>query len=64
MKRRLRVKTYALISDAIDKALEAGWRRARKHNDTPSPEWIVESQHRYIMAALDEIVAWDDEEGK
>lgn len=51
----IQVDTYRLVAAAIEDGIEAGWRRAHKHTDTPSPEGIKCEIDREIMNRLCEI---------
>lgn len=45
-------KTYPALSDAIEEGLRIGYRRAFKHNETPSEEAVLDSIHENIMVAI------------
>jgi hypothetical protein len=53
----MKPKTYQLLEFAIENGLKLGYRRAHKHNDQPSEEYILEQQKEAI---LNEIYDWFD----
>jgi len=62
VKQHVHVNLYQLISDAVERGLEIGWRRAHKHTETPDPQHVQQQQHDEIMNQLSEFVVFNEEE--
>jgi hypothetical protein len=58
----MKVKTYTVVSRAIEEGIARGYRRARKHTDNPEPEAIKESIYNEVMNALCDVIEFFDEE--
>ena len=61
-KAELRIKSYPIISRAIEEGIELGWNRSHKHTDTPDPETVKDAIGRAIMERLDEVVDFGDQD--
>lgn len=63
MKRKPQVhlKTYARVSDAVEKGVRFGYHRAFKHMGALTKETIVEYFHHEVMVALDEVIDFAEE---
>lgn len=57
----VRVRAYAVITDAVERACAYGVERAHKHTDTPSRTAIAEECERAVMSALVEVLDFGDE---
>ena len=51
----LQVDVYRLVAEAVEIGIEAGWRRAHKHTDSPSQEGVMQEIDREVMNRLCEI---------
>lgn len=51
----LKVDVYRILAEAVENGITAGWYRAHKHTDKPSPEGIKCEIDREIMNRLSEI---------
>lgn len=64
-KRPVRMQTYSIISDAVERGLAFGLRRLFKHDSAPKTEaQVLEQLERVqheVMLALDEVIDWQDE---
>jgi len=56
----LQIDIYRLVSNAVDCGVEAGWNRAHKHTDTPTPEAIKCEIESAIMNELSDVFIWPD----
>lgn len=59
IKNEIRLKSYAIISDAVTRAVSYGYRRAHKHTDTPGEEGIVQAIDDAVMNELSEIIDFE-----
>jgi hypothetical protein len=50
----VKVKTYSLLMDCIERGLEIGWNHAHKYSKRPTKDQIWISQGNEIGVALDE----------
>jgi hypothetical protein len=53
----MRVRTYHVLSRAVEEGVELGWRRAHKHTDSPDEGAVRES---IVNSVLGEISEWFD----
>ena len=51
----MRVKTYNVLSRAVEDGIACGWRVTHKHTDTPGEDAIKEQVE---MSVLNEICEW------
>jgi len=51
----MRPKTFRLIEQSVDDGVKRGWKRAHKHDDTPSEEFIINA---ISAAVIEEICEW------
>lgn len=58
----LRFRAYPLIQRAVAEGIAYGYRRAHKHTDTPSEEYVKEEMERGVMDALCDILSLDEED--
>mgnify|MGYP003332677866 FL=1 len=58
----MKVKTYTIVTRAIEEGIAHGYRRAHKHTDAPTPEAIKESIYNEVMNALCDVIEFWDEE--
>lgn len=56
----MRVNTYRLLTECIERGLEYGFTRAHKHTDTPTREHILEQQDIAIMGEICEYFEFSD----
>ena len=56
----IRVNAYAVVSDAIEMAIDGGIRRAFKHTSTPDHQTIRSCIYEYVTNALCEVLKFDD----
>ena len=57
----MKIKTYALLSECIERGIDAGWRRAHKHTDQPTERDIKTQIEFAIDAQIAEFFSFDDE---
>jgi len=58
----MKVKMYQLIERLVDESIEAGWRHAHKHTDSPTEDTIKHCIELYIMQGFDEAFQFDQED--
>lgn len=58
----MKVNTYRVLSDAIERGIDGGWNRAHKHTDEPSEHQLKDELHHYIMLEICEYFNFDDDE--
>lgn len=56
----VRLKASEVIARAVEEGVTCGWRRAHKHTDQPSAEGAIEAIETAVMAALDEVLDFDE----
>lgn len=59
---KLKLNTYFIIEEAVEKGIAYGMNRAHKHTDTPSKEHIVQEIERAVMHELSEVINFDTDE--
>ena len=55
----LKLNTYKVITDAVEKGARYGVYRAYKHDDNPDKESIIQHVEDAVMNELSEVVLWD-----
>ena len=55
----LRLNAYTLVSEAVERGVQLGWRRAFKHTDDPTEDAFIENVQRSVMELIDEVVNWE-----
>lgn len=58
----MKLKTYLIISRAIEEGVQYGVNRSFKHTDKPEVSHIIDTVHNSVMNSLCEIIEFDDEE--
>lgn len=58
----LKVNIHEVVSRAVEEGVEYGWNRAHKHTDTPDEHAIKAKITDAVMAALYEILEFDQPE--
>jgi hypothetical protein len=53
------VNTYRLLSSCIERGIEAGWHRARKHSANPLPHVVWSEIESAIMTEISEFFRFD-----
>lgn len=56
----IRVNAYAVVADAVERGSLTGVRRAYKHTDTPSQEYIATEVEKAVTDALCEVLDFGD----
>ena len=56
----MKLNSYKIVDDAIEKAIDYGYRRAFKYNDNPTEEHVKEQIHSSIMSDLSELINFDN----
>ena len=59
----MRAKEYRLMEECIERGVSAGWYRAHKHTDTPSPESIREEIFSAVLLVVGEWFVFPDDAG-
>ena len=57
----MRVKTYQLLTECVERGAQGGVERAHKHNNSPSQEEIVEAVRWNIMMEIEGYFSFYDE---
>ena len=55
----VRIRTYEVVSDAVERGVAVGYRRAHKHlerGDTPAPDVLRDILEQEVMNALCEVL--------
>lgn len=64
-KRTLKLRTYTIVAEEVERGIEVGIHRAYKHSDEPlsdaQREHVIENVARAIMENLDDIIDWGDD---
>lgn len=63
MKITMKIRTYEVVSRAIEEGIAYGWMRAHKHTDKPGEETIKAEIENAILNSLSEVVNWEDVQG-
>ena len=58
----MKLKAWPIVSDAVERGIEAGHRRAYKHTDEPQYSHISEEIFNEVMAELAEIIDFDEDD--
>jgi hypothetical protein len=61
IKALVKLNTYKIIDDVVERAVLGGIRRAHKHVERPSEEHLAQEVHRYVMNELCEILNFDED---
>lgn len=59
---KLKLKTYSIIEDAVEKGISYRLNRAHKHTDTPSQETLAQEIERAVMFELEEVIDFENDE--
>jgi hypothetical protein len=57
----MKVNTYKVLEECVERGITYGWRRAHKHTPEPDEQTIHGEIHRAIMLEIDEYFSFDDE---
>ena len=57
----IRIKTYTVVSRAIDEGIEYGWGRAHKHTDKPDEQAIKQAIYEAVTNSLSEVINWGND---
>jgi hypothetical protein len=60
----MKPNTYVILERAVEEGALLGYRRAFKHNDTPSEESIVYAIRDAIMLTVSEVFVFSDMTGE
>jgi len=52
----IKVKTYTIIEEAVERGIRYGYKRAYKHTDNPTEEQMIQEILLAAMSCLDEVV--------
>ena len=58
VKNTIKLNSYAIISEAIERGISAGYRHSHKHTNTPDEDTVKEHIYQDIMNELSEIIVW------
>jgi hypothetical protein len=58
--RKLKVNTYAILSECIEIGINRGWNRAYKYTETPTDDKLKEELLHYIMLEISEKFKFDE----
>ena len=59
---KLKLKTYSIIEEAVERGISYGLVRAHKHTDNPSEEMLMQEIERAVMHELSEVINFDTDE--
>ena len=57
----MKARSYDILSRAIEEGVARGIRRAFKHTDSPSREFIMECVEHTVMNDICEVFSFDDD---
>jgi hypothetical protein len=57
----VKVKTWAVLQDCIERGIEIGWARAHKHTDAPTEHEIKWQIEHEIDCAISEYFTFNDD---
>lgn len=60
-KQKLKLKTYSILSDAVEEGLGYGYQRAYKYSNSPTKEQMIETMLHCVMLSLDDVVNFGDD---
>lgn len=58
----MKVITYKVLEDCVEKGVNYGFMRAHKHSDNPSEDYIKEQLAYYVMLEISEYFTFDDDD--
>jgi hypothetical protein len=56
----IKVKTWDVVTRAVEEGINHGWNRAHKHTSTPSEQVVKENMEREILNSLSEVLNFGD----
>jgi hypothetical protein len=56
----MKPNTYKILTECIDNGIKAGWFKAHKHTDTPTPEQVWDSISHYVMLEVCDYFIFDN----
>jgi hypothetical protein len=56
----MRVNAYAVLVDAVERAVEGAWNKSHDETDHPSKETICEAMERRVIDNICEVFNFDD----
>lgn len=56
----IKLRTYNIISEAVNNGVNYGYKRAHKHTDTPDEDSIIGTVYHEVMNSLCEIIDFGD----
>lgn len=59
---KLKLKTYSIIEDAVERGVSYGLNRAHKHTDTPIQETLAQEIERAVMFEIEEVIDFENDE--
>ena len=58
----LRLRTYSILSNAVERGIDYGYRRAHKHTDAPDEFTVTDAIHTAVMDAISDVIEFPDVE--
>lgn len=58
---RMKVRTYEVLSRAIEEGVSYGWHRAHKHTDKPDGDAVIEQIRQAVMNEICEVFEFSEE---
>ena len=58
----MKLKAWPIVSDAVERGVSYGFRRAYKHTDKPEEEDLREAIENGVMAELAEIIDFSEDD--
>jgi hypothetical protein len=55
----LKMKTYNIVADAVDRGVTIGYRRAHKHVENPSEDTLIDAITNAVTGELCEVIDFD-----
>lgn len=56
----IRVRTYGIVAEAVERGIAEGWRRAHKHTTHPTPDAIRDALYDAVMLALSDALIFPE----
>jgi len=56
----MKINKYKVLSDIIERGIDAGYRKAYKHTDTPDEDHVTGTIYHYVMLEICEYFDFDD----
>ncbi len=58
----MKLRAWPIVSDAVERGVSYGYRRAYKHTDEPEESYVLECMEQAVMSELAEIIDFSTED--